>query len=124
MRRIQVLPFPPGRCDVNTRYFPSGDQRGLELSVLGDVKRLGSPPDVGTTQTSRWYLSSFSLTVCTWNAMRLPSGEIAGELRTVSLYQSLRAKARLACCAASGVAVAAARARSRVVLIDVYSSWR
>src|SRR5467141_3133040 len=108
MRSIHVLPFPPGRCEVNTRYLPSGDQRGFELSALGDVNRSGSPHPLGalcgvpghavaTTHTSRWYLLSFSLTVCTWNAMRLPSGDIAGELNVVSLYQSLSAKGRFAC---------------------------
>jgi hypothetical protein len=39
-------------------------------------------------------LLSRSFTVCTVNAMRLPSGEIAGELTVVSLYQSLSANAR------------------------------
>src|SRR3954471_6921171 len=97
MRNIQVLPFPPVRCDVKIRYLPSADQRGLELSVLGEVNRCGSPPAVGTTQISRWYLLSFSLTVCTWNAMRLPSGDIAGALSVESLYQSASAKARFGC---------------------------
>src|SRR5215475_7584741 len=54
MRSIQVEPCPPGRVDVKRRYFPSGDQRGLLLSVLGDVKRTAEPPLVGTTHTSRW----------------------------------------------------------------------
>ena len=44
MRSIQVVPLPPGRVDVKSRNLPSGDQRGLLLSVLGDVKRTGSPP--------------------------------------------------------------------------------
>src|SRR3954468_16164292 len=72
MRSIHVLPLPPPRCDVKTRYFPSGDHRGFELSVPGDVKRCGSPPVYGTTHTSRWYLLSFSFTVCTVNATRWP----------------------------------------------------
>src|SRR5438876_261947 len=78
MRSIHVLPFPPGRCDVKISSLPSGDHRGLELSVLGDVRRCASPPAVGTIHTSRWYLLSFSFTVCTVNAMRLASGDIAG----------------------------------------------
>src|SRR5919109_220793 len=97
MRSIHVVPFPPGRFDVNIRYLPSGDQRGLLLSVLGEVKRIGAPPLTGTTHTSRWYLLSRSLIVCTVNATRPPSGDIAGALRVVSLYQSAGVKARFAC---------------------------
>jgi hypothetical protein len=37
MRSAQVLPFPPGRLDVKKRSVPSGEKRGLELSVLGEV---------------------------------------------------------------------------------------
>src|SRR5687768_12976222 len=44
IRSIQVFAFPPGRCDVNMSSLPSGDQRGLELSVLGEVYRCGGPP--------------------------------------------------------------------------------
>src|SRR5688500_16717585 len=96
MRNIQVLPLPPGRCDVNSSSLPSGDQRGLVLSVLGDVKRRASPPAVGTTQTSRWYLLSFSSAVCTWKAICDPSGDIAGADSTESRYQSASVNARLA----------------------------
>src|SRR6476661_8102624 len=52
MRIAQVFPFPPGRFEVKSRYRPSGDQRGALLSWLGEVKRFGSPPVVGTTQIS------------------------------------------------------------------------
>src|SRR5881394_1300553 len=97
MRSIHVAPRPPGRFDVKIRYFPSGDQRGLLLSVLGDVKRVAAPPLVGATHTSRWYLLSRSLIVCTVNATRPPSGDIAGALSVVSLYQSAGVKARFAC---------------------------
>src|SRR5690349_4082100 len=109
MRSIQVDPFPPGRVDVKRRYLPSGDQRGLLLSVAGDVKRVASPPPVGTTQTSRWYLFSRSLIVCTVNATRAPSGDIAGALSVVSLYQSLGVNARLPACCARSVDGKAAR---------------
>src|SRR5690242_18351972 len=97
MRSIHVAPRPPGRCDEKTRSLPSGDHRGLELSVLGDVKRIGAPPAVFTTHTSRWYLLSRSFTVCTVNAMRLPSGDMAGVESVLSLYQSASWKARLPC---------------------------
>src|SRR5205085_11645655 len=94
-----------------------GDQRGLLLSVLGEVNRTGSPPAVDATQTSRWYLLSFSFTVWTVNATRPPSGDIAGALSVASLYQSLRAKARLAGCwptsANTGVQMAARLASVR-----------
>src|SRR5687767_9749074 len=39
-RMAHVLPFPPGRCEVKSRCLPSGVKRGLELSVLGLVKRV------------------------------------------------------------------------------------
>src|SRR5690349_17154899 len=98
MRSIQVLPFPPVRLDVKIRYLPSADHRGLLLSVLGDVKRIGSPPLVGAIQISRWYLLSCSLMVCTVNATRLPSGDIAVLLSVESLYQSAGVKARFDGC--------------------------
>src|ERR1051326_9135467 len=116
MRNIHVVPLPPGRVDVKRRNLPSGDQRGLLLSVLGEVKRTASPPDVGTTQTSWWYLSSRSLIVWTVNATRAPSGDMAGALSVVSRYQSLGVKARLAdACAESnrGVRKAARSAGDR-----------
>jgi hypothetical protein len=84
----QLFPFPPGRDDGKKRYFPSGDQRGALLSVLGDVKRCGSPPAVGTTQTSLCRRFSASRTVVTVTAIRSPLGDIAGALSVVSRYQS------------------------------------
>src|SRR5438093_13117202 len=110
MRNIHVLPRPPGRSEVKTRYFPSADHRGLLLSVLGDVNRTDAAPSVGTTQTSRWYLLSRSFTVCTVKATRPPSGDIAGALRLDSLYQSAGEKARFAgCCATSAAPASGAR---------------
>src|SRR4051812_24888824 len=101
MRIAQVFPLPPGRVDVKNRYFPSGDQRAALLSVLGDVKRCGSPPAVGTTQISLCRLFSASRTVVTVTATRSPAGDMAGALSVVSRYQSRSWKARLgaACCA-------------------------
>src|SRR5690606_41448776 len=55
-----VLPRPPLRCELKNRYVPSGDQRGLLLSVEGDVQRCGSPPAVFTTHTSLWRRFSLS----------------------------------------------------------------
>ncbi len=52
MRSAHVVPFAPSRFEVNMRYRPSGDQRGLELSVDGDVNRAGAPPLTGATQIS------------------------------------------------------------------------
>src|SRR3954447_14567763 len=90
----QRFPFPPLRDELKKRYFPSGDQRGLLLSVLGEVKRCGSPPEVGTTHTSLCRLFSASRTVVTVTATRSPLGDIAGPLSVVSRYQSASWKAR------------------------------
>src|SRR5688500_10507249 len=114
MRSIQVLPFPPGRCEVKSNSFPSGDQRGFVLSALGDVKRRGSPPSVGTTQIARWYLLSFSTAVCTWKAICDPSVDIAGALRTERRYQSASVNARLPC-AWTRVAVEVSATRAMAV---------
>src|SRR5690606_32418923 len=68
MRSAHVDPLPPGRLELKKRYAPSGDQRGFELSVPGEVTRYGSPPSVGTTQISEWRRFSDSLTVVTVKA--------------------------------------------------------
>ncbi len=52
IRMAHTGPLPPARCELKNRYLPSGEKRGDELSVLGLVYRTGSPPAVGTTQTS------------------------------------------------------------------------
>jgi hypothetical protein len=78
-RRIaHAFPFPPARCEVNSRWRPSGVKRGLLLSVLGLVNRVGVPPAVGTTQTSLCRRFSASRTVVTVKATRRPSGDTAG----------------------------------------------
>src|SRR5215218_10100298 len=74
MRSAQVFPLPPGRLDVKSSSAPSGENRGFELSVLGDVYRTGSPPAVGATHTSLWRRFSFSFTVVTVKATSRPSG--------------------------------------------------
>src|SRR5881397_2056214 len=104
MRMAQLFPLPPGRVELKKRYFPSGDQRGAELSVPGEVKRCGSPPAVGTTQISLCRLFSASRTVVTVKATRSPAGDIAGAPTVVSRYQSAGWKGRpeAVCCAASG----------------------
>src|SRR5688572_19889627 len=94
MRNAHVRPLAPGRVEVKSRYFPSAEKRGFVLSVLGEVKRTGSPPAVGTTQTSACRLFSDSRTVVTVNATRRPSGDTAGALSVVTLYQSAGVKAR------------------------------
>jgi hypothetical protein len=80
--------------ELNNRYFPSAENRGFELSVLGDVYRVAEPPETGTTQTSLCRLFSLSRTVVTVNATSLPSGDTAGALSVVTRYQSLGVKAR------------------------------
>jgi hypothetical protein len=96
MRKPQVFAREPARVELKSRYFPSGENRGFELSVLGDVYRVGSPPPTGTTHTSLCRLFSLSRTVVTVNATSLPSGETAGALNVVSLYQSAGVNARFA----------------------------
>src|SRR3954452_19191717 len=96
MRNAHVRAFEPVRTELNSRDFPSAEKRGFELSVLGDVYRVASPPAVGTTQTSLWRLLSFSRTVVTVNATSFPSAETAGPLRVVTLYQSAGVNARRA----------------------------
>jgi hypothetical protein len=96
MRSAQVAPRPPGRCDVKYRILPSSEKRGLLLSNAGAVYRAGSPPCVGTTHTSEWRLFSASRTVVTVKATLPPSGESAGVLTVVILYQSAGVNARLA----------------------------
>src|SRR5512144_2053869 len=117
MRSAQVVPFPPSRFEAKKRYAPVGDQRGLVLSVPGEVYRCGSPPAVLATQTSLWRLFSASRTVVTVNATRLPSGESAGELTVVRRYQSAGVNARLfaagaACCARAGTSGSETAART------------
>src|SRR5687768_7885980 len=107
MRSPQVRAREPGRVELKRRYFPSGENRGFELSVLGDVKRVASPPLAGTTQTSLWRLFSLSRTVVTVNATSLPSGETVGAASVVTLYQSAGVNARRA--VAAGACVDAAR---------------
>src|SRR5689334_18927821 len=94
MRNAHVRARDPGRVELNSRYFPSAENLGCELSVLGDVYRVASPPAIGTTQTSLCRLFSLSRTVVTVNATSLPSGETAGVDSVVSLYQSAGVNAR------------------------------
>jgi hypothetical protein len=89
--------------ELKRRYFPSGEKRGFELSVLGDVYRIASPPATGTTHTSLCRLFSLSRTVVTVNATSFPSGETAGALNVVSRYQSAGVNARFAPLAADAV---------------------
>ena len=119
MRSAQVRPLPPGRVDAKSSSFPSGDQRGLLLSTPGEVSRIGSPPAAGTSQTSECRLLSATTTVVTVKATCFPSGETAGLLTVVTLYQSLGVKAR-ACAASRGPVVAkvvtpSARSAARAV---------
>src|SRR6476620_6108781 len=99
MRIAQRFPLPPARVDVKKSHLPSGDHCGAVLSVPGDVNRCGSPPAVGTTQTSLCRLFSASRTVVTVTATRSPAGDIAGALNVVTLYQSASWKARGVDCA-------------------------
>src|SRR5690606_21728043 len=80
---------------------------------LGDVKRSGSPPSAGTTQTSVCLRFFSSCTVVTVKATRRPSGESAGEPTVTTRYQSAGVNARLAffCATASVLPAAAGRAR-------------
>src|SRR5689334_22935523 len=94
MRRPHVRAFDPGRVELKSRYLPSAEKRGFELSVLGDVYRVASPPATGTTQISLCRLFSLSRTVVTVNATSLPSGETAGAESVVTLYQSAGVNAR------------------------------
>jgi hypothetical protein len=116
MRRAHVDPLPPGRLDVKNSIEPSCDQRGFELSVPGDVHRTGSPPAVGTTQTSECRLFSDSFTVVTVIATSRPSGDIAGEPTVVPRYLSVGVNARFAVCWAD--APAAHKSSSNTTLID------
>jgi len=115
-----VRAFEPGRVELKRRYFPSGENRGFELSVLGDVYRVASPPATGTTHTSLCRLFSLSRIVVTVKATSFPSGETAGALKVVTLYQSAGVNARFAplagctvdadrACAASGSGSATVR---------------
>ena len=94
IRRPQLRALLPGRLELKSSSFPSGDQRGFMLSMLGEVNRCGSPPSVPTTQISEWRLFSASRTVVTVTATQRPSGETAEELSVVTRYQSLGVKAR------------------------------
>jgi hypothetical protein len=93
----QVRPRVPGRWEVKSKWVPSGDHRGFELSYPALVKRWGAPPSDFTTQTSLCRLFSLSRTVVTVNATYLPSGDVAGEPTVVTLNQSPGVKARGAC---------------------------
>ena len=94
MRSPQVLALLFGRDDENSNILPSGDHRGAELSVLGEVIRIGSPPPVPTIHTSECRLLSASRTVAAVNATHFPSGDTAGPDTVVSRYQSFGVKAR------------------------------
>src|SRR5262245_55743074 len=94
MRSAHVRAREPGRVDANNKYLPSAENLGCELSVLGDVYRVASPPAAGTTQISLCRLFSLSRTVVTVNAISLPSGETAGADSVVTLYQSAGVNAR------------------------------
>src|SRR5688500_10975999 len=107
MRRPHVRLREPGRVDVKSKYLPSGEKRGFELSVLGEVYRVGSPPAAGTTHTSLCRLFSLSRTVVTVNATSFPSGETAGADKVVTLYQSAGVNARRAVPVVDDVGVAA-----------------
>src|SRR5690348_2562352 len=81
-------PRPPGRVDVKYSTRPSSEYPGALLSVLGVVSRTGSPPVSGTIHTSECRLFSASRTVVTVKATFFPSGDSAGALTFVTLYQS------------------------------------
>src|SRR5215204_103873 len=83
-----VVPRPPVRCEVKKRYFPSGDQRGLLLSVPGEVQRSGAPPAVVATHTSLCRRFPASIARVTVIATRFPSGDTAGALTFTTRYQS------------------------------------
>src|SRR5688500_6585493 len=111
MRSPHVRTVDPGRVELKSRYLPSGEKRGFELSVLGDVYRVASPPAAGTTHTSACRLFSLSRTVVTVNATSLPSGDMAGAESVVTLYQSAGVYARrVAEVVAAGVVAGAGRA--------------
>jgi hypothetical protein len=55
---------------------------------------MGSPPPVGTIQTSECLAFPASLMVVTVKATRVPSGDMAGEDTLVRRYQSPGVKAR------------------------------
>jgi hypothetical protein len=120
IRSPQVRALDPGRVDENNSHFPSGDQRGFELSYPGAVYRAAVPPALGTTHTSWWRLFSDSFTVVTVNATVRPSGESAGALNVVTRYQSAGVNGRgpWACTVNSGAPSATSAIMLRMRRLD------
>ena len=83
-------------ADVRTSVLPSGDQRGVLLSMFDGEIRVGDPPPVAAIQTSDCRLFSASRTAVTVNATHFPSGDIAGCRTVATRYQSWSVKARFA----------------------------
>lgn len=52
IRSPQVLARLLGRVELKSSNLLSGDQRGFELAMLGEVIRIGAPPAVAAIQTS------------------------------------------------------------------------
>src|SRR3989442_8171483 len=86
---------------MNTRYLPSGDQRGDE-SRVPLVNCLVSPFSVETSQIEVLYPSLFSFTVTFTKATREPSGATCGSAIQLKLNRSLSVMFRF--CARPGVA--------------------
>jgi hypothetical protein len=125
--------------DEKWRYAPSCDQRGLELEKAGEVRRTGSPPAVGTIQTSECRSFSPSFTVVTVKATCRPSGDMAGEDTVWRRYQSWGVKAlpwvagaavaTLDACARTGAGASAGdtareRAKKRADILRIGDSGR
>src|SRR5205807_976961 len=86
---------------TNTRYLPSGDQRGDE-SRVPLVNCFVSPLPVETNQMEVLYPSLFSFTVTFTKATREPSGATCGSAIQLKLNRSLSVMFRF--CARPGVA--------------------
>src|SRR6185503_21161162 len=84
---------------TKTRYFPSGDQRGVE-SRGPFVNWRVSPFAVATVQIAVLYPSFLSLTVTRTNATREPSGETCGSPIQTKLKRSFSVMFRF--CAKAG----------------------
>src|SRR5215213_11554899 len=84
---------------TKTRYFPSGDQRGV-VSRGPLVSWRVSPLAVATVQIAVLYPSFLSLTVVRTNATREPSGETCGSPIQTKLKRSFSVMLRF--CASAG----------------------
>src|ERR1051326_5439225 len=73
----------PSRSETKASQRPSGDQLGLWALAVPIVKRLASPPSVGTIQIDERYACFLSSIVVTTKATRRPSGEIRGLARNL-----------------------------------------